>query len=204
MIVIQCNHRWISRLSTRLKDLIMYKNDFWFCWKLVGLINLVELWAHNTFDVNYIKVFDNDVWSMDHTLAPVIHAMLIELREDKHGVPMVDPSDVPPHISQDTIQRLISAVAPSEGDDIELATMIVHWSLVLDEMIWAFGEISEDKPTEDTFASGTWDRVVDENGYMKPGPNHTYALDIDGLKAYEERLARATTCFGKYYSSLWT
>ena len=36
-----------------------------------------------------------DTWSMDHTLAPIILPMLIQLKETKHGAPHVDDKDVP-------------------------------------------------------------------------------------------------------------
>jgi len=36
-----------------------------------------------------------DTWSMDHTLAPVILPMLVQLKATKHGAPCVDLEDVP-------------------------------------------------------------------------------------------------------------
>ena len=42
-----------------------------------------------------VRIDDFDTWSMDHTLAPIILPMLIQLKETKHGSPKVDDADVP-------------------------------------------------------------------------------------------------------------
>ena len=45
--------------------------------------------------INYVKIDRYDTWSMDHTLADIILPMLKQLRDTKHGSPMVDVEDVP-------------------------------------------------------------------------------------------------------------
>ncbi len=42
-----------------------------------------------------VHIDDFDTWSMDHTLAPIILPMLVQLQETKHGAPMVEMLDVP-------------------------------------------------------------------------------------------------------------
>lgn len=57
-----------------------------------------------------------------------------------------------------------------------------EWNLVLDEMIWAFGEIAAELNEDEFFATG---------------------IDWDGLKVYNDRIDRGTHLFGKYYRALW-
>jgi len=62
-----------------------------------------------------------DTWSMDETLAHIIHPMLLQLKQDKLGSPMVDTDDVPDELKSDTSENIHA-----------------RWDYVLDEMIWAF------------------------------------------------------------------
>lgn len=34
-----------------------------------------------------VRIDDHDTWSMDHTLAPIIYPMLVQLKETQHGHP---------------------------------------------------------------------------------------------------------------------
>ena len=68
-----------------------------------------------------------DTWSMDHTLAPIILPMLIQLKETKHGAPYVDIDDCPKDLR------------PKEQDEYGTDdTHFARWDWVLDEMIYAF------------------------------------------------------------------
>jgi len=78
-----------------------------------------------------IRIDKYDTWSMDSTLALIIHPMLIQLKQTKHGSPWIDDEDVP--------EELRSTSAPPkenewDADDNHHA----RWDWVLDEMIWAF------------------------------------------------------------------
>ena len=57
-------------------------------------------WLYNWFGYSpkqktSIRIDNYDTWSMDHTLAPIILPMLVQLKATKHGAPMVDMEDVP-------------------------------------------------------------------------------------------------------------
>lgn len=101
-----------------------------------------------------IKLDPFDTWSLDHTLALIIHPLLIQLKDTTHGGPEVDLEDVP----EDLV-----------GEE----NYFRRWDYVLDEMIWAFGELKKDD----------W--------------SHSFN------KEYEERINNATRLFGKYYRALW-
>ena len=72
-----------------------------------------------------------DTWSMDHTLAPIILPMLLQLKETKNGAPLVDDEDVP--------EELKSTSAPTKENDWDTDdNWFKRWDWVLDEMIYAF------------------------------------------------------------------
>ena len=74
-----------------------------------------------------IRIDRQDTWSMDHTLAPIILPMLIQLKSTKHGSPYVDPDDCPKDLR------------PKEQDEHGTDdTHFARWDWVLDEMIYAF------------------------------------------------------------------
>ena len=80
-----------------------------------------------------VTIHDQDVWSMDSTLAHVILPMLIKLKEKKQGSPLVDFLDCPDNLTPDEI--------PEYGSD---EFIHARWDWVLDEMIWAFDFLSGD------------------------------------------------------------
>ena len=45
-----------------------------------------------------IKIEPFDTWNMDHTLALIIHPMLIQLREATTAAPFVEDEDVPENL----------------------------------------------------------------------------------------------------------
>ena len=150
-----------------------------------------------------VKIDKWDTWSMDHTLALIIHPMLVQLRNTLHGSPFVDDEDVPEEIRS-------TAAKPKEN---EYDTDDFHekrWEWVLDEMIWAFFQKIDDS-AEDQFHSGKSDirfeRVVTDTGVeaweMKEGPNHTAVFDKEGWEKWNERKQNGFKLFGKYYEALW-
>jgi hypothetical protein len=53
------------------------------------------LWFDRRTQTVKVRIDRWDTWSMDHTLAPIILPMLVQLKETKHGAPIVDDEDVP-------------------------------------------------------------------------------------------------------------
>lgn len=123
-----------------------------------------------------VKIHSYDTWSMDHTLAHIIHPMLVQLKETKHGSPFVDDDDVP--------DNLRTTAAPEKI--YEWDTDDNHhkrWDYILDEMVFAFSELLNDD----------WEDV-----YFKCVP-----YDIDGHAKHSARLQNGFRLFGKYYRNLW-
>ena len=79
-----------------------------------------------------VRIDSWDTYSMDHTLALIIHPMLVQLAEwcaRNQSCSVVEEEDAPIHLDW--------------GD--EDAEAYPRWKYVLDEMMWAFGEhIKED------------------------------------------------------------
>jgi hypothetical protein len=140
--------------------------------------------------IRYVKIDRYDTWSMDNTLAHIIHPMLIQLKKDKHGAPSTDDKDVP--------KKLRSYVAPPKKNEWDTDdNHFKRWDWILDEMIWAFGEEISDMGSDKFFDHSECDGgdFMDRMDKLK--------VDHEGLKAYEERKANGFRLFGKYYGALW-
>ena len=117
-----------------------------------------------------------DIWSMDHTLAPIILPMLKQLKATKHGAPAVDLEDVPEELrptNTEEWQKLYKE--GGETDD----KFFKRWDWVLDEMIYAF----DCKANKDDV-------------YMRFD-------DRDEMQKEQDRISNGFRLFGKYYESLW-
>lgn len=155
-----------------------------FCEKLRKFLD----WIHPP--VRYVKIDYYDVWSMDHTLAHIIHPMLIRLRDVKHGSCQVDLEDVP--------ESMHPKVMPSAANNYDDETVHERWEYVLNEMIWAFEqELKDDDTAEFYDHSGVNNSapLMQQVGQMK--------VDRVALDAHEKRKANGFRLFGKYYQGLW-
>ena len=146
-----------------------------------------------------IHIDDYDVWGADHTIALVVHPILLKLKSKKHGSSSVSLEDVPEHLH------------PTEP--LENAWDIddkhhERWAWVLDEMIWAFEQCAKDDKGDEQFWSGDvdfkFDKEEDSELYrMVHGPNHTFKVDEVARKAHYARIDNGLRLFAKYYFALW-
>ena len=123
-----------------------------------------------------IQIDPWDTWSMDHTLAPIILPMLIQLKAEKHGAPNVDPKDVPIPLRPKK-QDVLKYKEIGETDE----KFFERWDWVMDEMIYAF----DCKANKDDV-------------YMRFD-----IKDKDAMNKEQERISNGFRLFGKYYESLW-
>jgi hypothetical protein len=161
------HERWDYKLAEKLGDWLA---DTWvsdFC-----------NWLYNkrTRKIR-IHIDPYDTWSMDHTLSYIIHPMLEQLKESKHGSGHVDDEDVPEHL------RSTAAPELTENEkDWGYTDALWHsrWEWVLDEMIFAHESQFND-----------WeDEYFDKKDY-------------EGMKEIEKRIHNGFRLFGKYYQGLW-
>ena len=199
-----CNEQWIDspEWADKLAD------------KLTPISKAIQyVWDKIDRKIDYVKIDRYDTWSMDHTLAYIILPMLKQLRDTKHGSPMVDDEDVPERL------RTVKKLKPKRKKDDVRDTMQVHavdmdddslihkkWDWVINEMIFAF-ECKVNDNDEDKFwdhsayelgKNGTAERLDD----MQKGQSKT-KCDWDGLRAHQARKANGFRLLGKYYEGLW-
>lgn len=147
-----------------------------------------------------VRIDDYDTWGMYETLSVIIAPMLRQLKESKHGYPMVDNKDVP-------VELRTKGKKLTDKDEAK-------WDWVLNEMIFAFEQyearVQVDYDWEEQFSSGEIDmqmKEVEMNGVklhtLEKGPNHTYQIDTEGMKKYSDRIKNGFELFGKYYLNLW-
>jgi len=167
------DHRWDEN-QTRYESFLERLEDF-LQWVYNHTINLYL--DNHIGQKSKIRIDRYDTWSMDHTLAPIIVPMLVQLKETKHGAPWVDMEDVPEelHATKEQLDAygLQGDVDPKHFD---------RWDWVLDEMIWAFKQKCRDDWMEDYYYN-KWDQ--------------------EGVKSHQERMSNGFRLFGKYYESLW-
>lgn len=174
-------------------------------WLAKTWVNDVCEWIHSKQERKIkVRIDDYDTWSMDNTLAHIILPMLKQLKETKHGSPLVDDEDLPSHM------RHTFSKGP---DDYETNDPWIHykWEWVLNEMIWAF-EKELDDDWESQFRHGElkidWELVSgeedDENALYKMNTvDNGYWVDYNKIKEYNIRIDNGFRLFGKYYRNLW-
>jgi hypothetical protein len=157
-----------------------------------------------------------DTWNMNDTLALIILPMLKQLKETKHGSPMVNLEDVPEHLraggtSQNEDMQLHLDFGEEHKEQFEKdAWQSIHdrWDWVLDEIIWSFEQIHPDNDWEKQFHSGVmdvlWKPVPGTDcSEMIRGPNDTHVFDHEGYTKHAERIQNGLRLFGVYYMNLW-
>jgi hypothetical protein len=152
-----------------------------------------------------IRIDHYDTWEMKTTLAMIALPMLKQLKESKHGSPEVEDKDVPKNLRR-------SAAPKTENSWDTDENFHKRWEWVMDEMIFAFKNLSDDSWDEQFYSGESdWEHVVyesDENG--KPllykiveGTNHSFKVDRKGMEAYFKRIKNGLRLFSKYYFGLW-
>ena len=151
---------------------------------------------------NYVKLDQWDTWSMDHTLAYIIHPMLLQLKETKHGAPYTDDKDVP--------KELKSTSAPPKENEWDTDEFhFQRWDYILDEMIWAFEQELKDDDENQFFDHSAYDKPDGSKSNHKEWfddmskAQSKLKVNWKGLKEHQKRKANGFRLFGRYYSHLW-
>jgi hypothetical protein len=149
-----------------------------------------------------------DTWNLDHTLALIIYPALLQLKQDKHGIPgCIADVGGEDHASQDSFDFY------KETQQEAFEQAVERWDEILDKMIWSFQQlVMED--WQDKYSHG--DRQYD---FVKAGTtsingsshemfsivsrNPEHWTDYKGIELHEQRIQEGLDLFGKYYRSLW-
>lgn len=178
--------------------------------KLDDLVRPLNRWSNNRNRRVKVHIDSYDVWSADHTLAMIIHPVLVKLKEVKHGYPHVDDEDVP-YALRFVADDKDKTICDMSNDDKHQA----RWEWILDEMIWTFGQHGlEDDSDQYYHNSEQLEMIFKEAPDMKgckeltfnhqKDPNKpAYWRDDEGLKKHAERKANGRRLFAKYYECLW-
>lgn len=206
-------YHWVSPYT------VLEKVLFWLDWDNISYDTpWVEKWSNRILPlskayqkimdkihpkIDYVKIDYWDVWSMDHTLSPIVLPMLKQLKSVKHGSPNVDDEDVP-------LELRSYACMPKENDWDTDDNWHKRWEYVLDEMIWAFEQLNDDDHEEQFWKERgevDWDAMRKpftegetsrEMKWIKPS-----VVDWEGMKAHNARIDNGCRLFGKYYRALW-
>ena len=139
-----------------------------------------------------VRIDKWDTWSMDHTLAPIILPMLIQLKATKHGAPWVAVADVPKEL-RPTKKDINAYNKDGRTDD----KFFERWDYVLDEMIWAFEQKNRDHWEDDYY--GPYIESEDKRELF----GRFEWIDDEGRQKHQERMTNGFKLFGKYYENLW-
>jgi hypothetical protein len=191
----------------------MDKIVFGFFDKLNALARPLNRWSNSRKRKINIRIDNYDVWGADHTLALIIHPVLLKLKETKHGSPSVDDEDVP--------EALKSTSAPPKENEWDTDdNHHLRWEWVMGEMIWAFEQCTLDDYGDDIFHHNsdqlemkfvsTGDDTLDGKGMKSLKFNHqkdptkpAYWIDNEGKEAHYARIKNGHRLFAKYYFGLW-
>ena len=113
-------------------------------------INILEPRKDNSADTIHIDNFD--CWSLDYTLARIIHPALIRLKETKHGYPELWEDGMVTHHNWDR-QLHFDFI----DEEVETKYLINKWNDILDKMIYAFGRIKEDNSLD--ISKDEWEKI---------------------------------------------
>jgi len=101
-----------------------------------------------------IHIDDFDVWSLDYTLACIIHPALVRLRETKHGYPELWEDGMVTHHNYDR-QLHFDFI----DEEVETKYLIEKWNDIMDKMIYSFGIIVDHHDDWNYMSPQEWDKV---------------------------------------------
>lgn len=160
-----------------------------------------------------VEIEKFDTWSLDHTLAHIILPALLQLKEEKHGVPSELVNDVG---GEDWDQQdSFDFYKESHNEAFEIACE--RWNVILDKMIWSFEQlVKDDYDSLYHHGDAKFDWVKTDKLYPNPVTGKMEATfqmvdknpeehwyDHVGHQLHEERMQEGFELFGKYYRSLW-
>lgn len=213
-------YHWISPY-TILEKVMFWKKGFNAFDKkherIINALNPISVALQNILDkihpeIKHVKIDYWDVWSMDHTLSPIILPMLKQLKEVKHGSGYVDLEDVPPELRFTEYEEWDNNYCFDfyHETDVVKKECDVHtrYDWLLDELIWTFEQLcDEDSESQFWLEHGEidFDDYPEDEGKMcKPLRwKKESVVDWEGLRKHQARVQNGLRLFGKYFQTLW-
>lgn len=144
--------------------------------------------------VEFVHIDKYDVWGMDHTLALIIHPMLLKLKTQKHGYGFIDNKDVPKELRSTARGARQGINNKWDWDNYAEA----RYSWMMDELIWTFEQLTDENATDKFYDHSESSKEKDFNKSIQK-----LKVDQVGLQAHEDRIANGLRLFGKYFRTLW-
>jgi len=153
-----------------------------------------------------------DTWSMDHTLALIILPLLLQYKENHHGI----PNEFADHSGDEHSQNQYLFDFYKESHDWAFDQGVKRWEETLYKMIWSFYQIIVDDDRKYHHGTTKWDWVKTDKQFPNPvsgkmedtfqmvdkNPDeHWY--DVVGHMEHEKRVKEGLELFGKYFRNLW-
>jgi hypothetical protein len=143
-----------------------------------------------------------DVWGMDHTLALIIHPMLVKLKATKNGSPLMEEHNM---TSYGSCQYCFDFY--KDGDDLAWETGFQKWDKIMDKMIFSFNEIAKDDKPDFFIVAPEMDLTKhpeDEGKLTIPVRWKVEGVyDKEASDAYHKKIQEGLNLFATYYESLW-
>ena len=144
--------------------------------------------------VEFVHIDNYDVWGMDHTLALIIHPMLVKLKTQKHGYGWIDNKDVPKELRSNATGAREGLKNKYDWDNYAEA----RYSWMLDELIWTFEQLCNDDNESQFYDHSESNKEKDFNRSIQK-----LKIDRTGLEAHQKRIENGLRLFGKYFRTLW-
>lgn len=151
---------------------------------------------------NVVEIDDYDAWEADWVIAQVVLPLLLQVKKDKQGAPVVEDVYVPEELRS-------TACAPKENKWETDDNWFKRYQYVLDEIIFAMQEVANDYENEPNMYEKVREMTFGEidpktmTGELDTGLEiipHMEALN----KAYHARIQNGLRLFGVFFTSLWT
>ena len=158
-----------------------------------------------------IQIDRHDTYSMFHTLAMIIYPMLLQLKEEKQGVPGIFAD-----VGGADYEKQESFDFYKESYNDSFDKSCEKWDEILDKMIWSFGQLIDDDYDRIYHHGEAKYEFVDTEPMLNPvtgkmeimhqmvdtNPGeHWY--DHEGHMLHADRIQEGLDLFGKYYTNLW-
>lgn len=166
-----------------------------FCDKFIQpVINVFfNSWYTKLSRLTFVHTSNQDAWSADHTLAVIALPLILKIKKNKQGAPLVDNEDVPENLWRDTEKEVY------DTDE----NWFKRWDYVLDEMIFALTALVKEEYENQFYR----DEPDTEGKFQKIEPffveGDAFYLDKQGLTEYNKRVENGLLLIGKYWQGLW-
>jgi hypothetical protein len=142
-----------------------------------------------------IKVDRWDTWNCDSTIAKLVFPMLLQLKDEKQGVPS-EFGEVggEAHGVQDSFEFYQESYAFAWDEGVK------RWDTILEKIIWSMYQIAY-VDYDQKYHHGESDYDFSDGKLTQL--NSDYWYDAAGAAKHEERIQEGLDLFGKYFRSLW-